>query len=104
MKFEQIQDKRLSRYPIVMRFRCSKEDYELVKSKAAATGNNLSAYLRKRATGGRVSQPIQDQHDLNRLRQSMGLLKQLVTQSEEVRPLLHEIETLVALMTKRVKQ
>lgn len=103
MKFEEL-EKRPPRYPVVMRFRCSKEDYAMVKEKAAATGHSLSVYLRKRATGGRVSQPIQDQRDLNQLRQHMGLLKQLLAQNADVRPLLQAIETLVALMTKRVKQ
>lgn len=103
MKFEEVEIKQ-SRYPAVMRFRCSNEDYDLVKQRAAATGCSLSVYLRKRATGGRVSQPIQDMDDLNQIRQHMGLLKQLVTQNADVRPLLQDIEDLVTLMTKRVKQ
>lgn len=102
MKFEEV-EKKPSRYPIVMRFRASREDYDLVKARAAETGNSLSVYLRKRATGGKVAKPIQDLHDLNQLRQHMGLLKTLVKDNKEFRPALHAIETLIARMSAKVE-
>ena len=102
MKFEKV-EKKPSRYPIVMRFRASHEDYDLVKARAAETGHSLSVYLRKRAVGGKIPRPIQDLHDLNQLRQHMGLLKTLVKESKEIRPTLQAIETLIAKMSAKVE-
>ena len=102
MNFEEV-EKKPSRYPVVMRFRASREDYDIVKSRAAETGHSLSVYLRKRAVGGKVSKPIQDLHDLNQLRQHMGLLKTLVSEHAELRPTLQAIETLIARISAKVE-
>lgn len=102
MKFEEVK-KKPSRYPIVMRFRASREDYDMVKARAAETGHSLSVYLRKRAVGGKVSKPIQDLHDLNQFRQHMGLLKTLVKDNKAFGPTLQAIETLIARMSAKVE-
>lgn len=102
MKFEEASNPARKGFPIVMRFRCTEEERDTAKRRAAETGLSLSTYLRKRAVGGRTNQPIQDFHDLNQLRQSLGLLKQLVQKTEAVRPLLQALESLIAKMSAKV--
>lgn len=102
MKFEKV-EKKPERYPAIIACRCSAEDHALAKARAAETGNSLSAYARKRILGGRVSRPIQDFRDLNELRQHMGLLKTLVKDNKEFRPVLHAIEILIARMSAKAE-
>jgi len=85
-----------------MRFRCTREDYDVTWAKAQATGKSLSEYLRKRATGGHVSQPIQDFNDMAELRQHLGLLKMLVKENRAVRPLLQSLEALIQKMSEKI--
>ena len=90
------------KYPCVVRLRCSNDELALIKSRAAKTGNSVSAYLRKKAIGGHVSQPIQDSKDISELRQHMGLLKTLVKENSELRPLLNQVENLICKMIEKL--
>ena len=102
MEMENAQKSCLRKYPITMTFRCTLNDREIIKLRASETGNAISTFLRKRAVGGRTSQPIQDSKDLGELRQHLGLLKQLVKNNSDIRPLLKAIEFLIAKMTEKV--
>ena len=102
MEIENVEKKYCRKYPITMTFRCSENDRKIIKIRSAETGHSISTYLRKRAIGGRTSQPIQDLTDLSALRQHLGLLKQLVKNNDDIRPLLKSIESLIVKMTEKV--
>ena len=102
MEMENVEKIYRRKFPIVMTFRCTQLDRQTIKKRADETGNSLSTFLRKRATGGRTSAPIQDSKDLGELRQHLGLLKQLVKNNSDIRPLLKAIEFLIAKMTEKV--
>ena len=90
-------------YPMVMRCRCSREDWKVAKSNAEAVGLSLSAYIRRRATKVRIPGPVQDARDLRQMKQGFGLLKSLVKNRPEVRPLLQAMEVLIAEMLTVVR-
>ena len=102
MEMENVEKIYFRKLPVVMTFRCSEHDREIIKIRAVETGHSLSTYMRNRAKGGRTSAPIQDSKDLGELRQHMGLLKQLVKNNSEIRPLIKSIEFLIAKMTEKV--
>ena len=101
MKFEETKDRVKRQYPVTMTFRCTTEDRDTIRRRASETGNSLSTFLRKRATGGRTNQPIQDSRDIAQLKQCLGLLKQLVSKNGAVRPVLQALETLIIKMTAK---
>lgn len=102
MNFQEGKDQVKRQYPVTMTFRCTCEDREVIRRRAGETGNSLSTFLRKRATGGRTNLPIQDSRDLAELKQRLGLLKQLIKKNEHVRSALHLIEALILKMTDKV--
>lgn len=102
MKFEENKKELSRRYPVTMHFRCSEDEAGTIRRRAKETGNSVSTFLRKRATGGQTSKPAQDLHDLSELRQHMGLLKHLVQQNNAVRPLLKKVEALILKMSEKV--
>jgi len=103
MQFEEMQNTDNGRFPVTMTFRCTRDEREVIRRRARETGLSLSTYLRKRATGGRTNQPIQDLRDLNELKQRLGLLKTLVQADSDVRPLLNPLETLIRKMSAKVQ-
>lgn len=103
MKFDESKKEISRRYPVTMHFRCSEDERDTIVRRAAETGYSLSTFMRRRATGGRTSKPIQDIRDLSELKQHLGLLKQLVQENHEVRPLLKSLEALIDKMTAKAE-
>lgn len=102
MKFEEVKDRVKRQFPVTMTFRCTTQDRDTIRRRASETGNSLSTFLRKQATGGRTNQPIQDSKDIAQLKQCLGLLKQLAGKNSAVRPLLQSLEVLILKMTSKV--
>ncbi len=106
MEFHDVQ-KKPSRYPVSVRLRISTEDYELIRGRATAFGETVSAYLRRRALGGKAPCHIQDLKDIALLRQHFGLLKHLMIHSPntktDLEPLLDSISDLISAMREKAK-
>ena len=103
MEFHDVQ-KKPSRYPVSVRLRISTEDYELIRVRATAFGETVSAYLRRRAIGGKTPSHIQDLRDIAQLRQHFGLLKKIMTNNpyaKDLEPLLNSITDLISAMREK---
>ena len=104
MEFKDVQ-KKSSRYPLSVKLRVSHEDMEAIKTRAAAHGETVSSYLRKKAVGSKMPTHIQDLKDIGQLRQHFGLLKHLIVHSpsskSDLEPLLDSISNLVSSMREK---